>query len=101
MFDYTGRIVQATAGRDKDGVFCVVGADREGDRFRLLLADGKRRRTAKPKRKKLGHVRFLTRDTFPHPAMQKLKQGEPLSDRELRRALAAFKGGNHTWQRTI
>ena len=27
MFDYTGQIVQATAGRDKGGVFCVVGMD--------------------------------------------------------------------------
>ena len=99
MFDYTGWIVQATAGRDKDGVFCVIGVDQE--ERRLLLADGKRRRTAKPKRKKLGHVRCLTHDTAPYTAMQKLKQGEPLSDRELRRALAAFKGGNHTWQRTI
>ena len=42
MFDYTGRIVQATAGRDKDGVFCVVGEDPA--RRLLLLADGKRRR---------------------------------------------------------
>ena len=54
MFDYTGRIVQATAGREKDGVFCVVGVDHGA--FRLLLADGKRRRTARPKQKKLGHV---------------------------------------------
>ena len=101
MFDYTGRIVQATAGRDKDGVFCVVGVDHGA--FRLLLADGKRRRTARPKRKKLGHVRILTggEHSFDHPAIRKLKQGEPLSDIELRRALAAFKGGNHTWQRTI
>ena len=99
MFDYTGQIVRAKAGRDQGGVFCVVGVDHGA--FRLLLADGKRRRTARPKQKKLGHVRFLTETEFPHPAIQKLKQGEPLSDRELRRALAAFKGGNHTWQRTI
>ena len=101
MYDYTGWIVQGTAGRDKDGVFCVMGVEQETGL--LLLADGKRRRAARPKRKKLGHVRCLTDTQHPydHPAMQKLKQGEPLSDRELRRALAAFKGGNHTWQRTI
>ena len=29
MYDHTGQIVRATAGRDKGGVFCVVGADRE------------------------------------------------------------------------
>lgn len=101
MFDYTGQIVRANAGRDKDGIFCVVGVDQE--RACLLLADGKRRRMLRPKLKKLGHVSCLT-DTqheFDHPAIHKLKQGKPLSDRELRRALAAFKGGNHAWQKTI
>lgn len=91
MFDYTGRIVRAAAGRDKGGVFCVMGVDQE--KGVLLLADGKRRRTARPKAKKLGHAEFLTGDSdgFDHPAIQKLKQGEALSDRELRRALAAFR----------
>ena len=101
MYDCTGWIVQATAGRDKDGVFCVVGVDQA--RGCLLLADGRRRRTARPKAKKPGHVRPLTGGDHPfdHPAIRKLQQGEPLSDIELRRALAAFKGGNHAWQKTI
>ena len=88
MPDYTGWIVRATAGREKDGLLCVVGVDRE--RERLLLADGKRRRYARPKAKKLSHVELLT-GGFDHPAMQKLKQGEALSDKALRRALAAFR----------
>ena len=50
MFDYTGQIVQATAGRDKGGFFCVVGTDPETER--LLLADGKRRKVSRPKAKK-------------------------------------------------
>ena len=93
MFDYTGWIVQASAGRDKDGVFCVVGVEEEPER--LLLADGKRRRAACPKRKKRKHVLPLAggQTEFHHPAIQKLKRGEPVSDRELRRALAAFKEG--------
>ena len=87
MFDYTGQIVQATAGRDKGGVFCVVAMDQRQER--LLLADGKRRKVS------LGHVRQLTevRQEYDHPAIHKLRQGEPVSDRELRRALAAFKEG--------
>lgn len=93
MFDYTGWIVRATAGRDRGALFCVVGVD-QGQK-RLLLADGKRRKLAGPKRKKLGHVKPLTnhQSEFKHPTIQKLKQGEPVSDRELRRALAAFKEG--------
>ena len=90
MCDYTGRIVQAAAGRDKGGIFCVLGTDPEG---RLLLADGKRRRAAHPKAKKLSHVKIPggCGHGFDHPAIQKLKQGEALSDKELRRALAAFR----------
>lgn len=88
MHDCTGRIVQALAGRDKGGLFCVVGMDHE--RKRLLLADGRRRKLARPKAKQLFHVKHLA-DGFDHPAIQKLRQGEALSDKELRRALAAFR----------
>ena len=89
MYDYTGCLVRANAGRDKDGLFCVVGMA-EG---RLLLADGKRRSVLRPKKKNPGHVTPLDQARFDHPAIGKLKQGEPVSDRELRRALAAFKEG--------
>ena len=94
MFDYTGWIVQADAGRDKGGIFCVVGVDQEQNR--LLLADGKRRKVSHPKRKKLGHVSCLTDQSrmYDHPVVHSLKQGEPVSDRALRRALAAFKEGS-------
>jgi len=88
IFDYTGWIVQAGAGRDKDGIFCVVGVDQE--RQMLLLADGKRRKLARPKAKRLIHVRPLT-GKFDRPAIGKLRRGEPLSDRELRRTLCAFR----------
>lgn len=88
MPDYTGWIVRATAGRDKGGIFCVVGVDQA--RKRLLLADGKRRKYARPKVKDLYHVKLLT-DAFDHPDIQKLKQGEALPDKALRRALAAFR----------
>ena len=88
MPDYRGWIVRATAGRDKDGLFCVVGVDQ--GRKRLLLADGKRRKYARPKGKDLNHVKLLT-DGFDHPAIQTLKQGGALSDKALRRALAAFR----------
>lgn len=93
MFDYTGQIVRATAGRDKGGIFCVVGMDQE--RTMLLLADGKRRKISRPKAKKPGHVIHLTdsRHIFDHPVVRGVQQGEPVSDRALRRALAAFKEG--------
>ncbi len=91
MYNYAGWIVEAQAGREKGKLFYVVGVDRE--RFRLLLADGKGRKVQRPKSKKLGHVQCLTdhQREFPHPVTQKLKRGETVSDRELRRALVAFK----------
>ena len=99
MFDYTGQIVQAAAGRDRGGIFCVVGVDQE--RTMLLLADGKRRKIARPKAKKLGHVTQLTdsQNLYDHPVVRSLREGEPVSDRALRRALAAFKEGTTLGER--
>lgn len=83
----TGWLVRSQAGHDKGTLLCVAG--REGD-F-LLLADGKRRKLAAPKRKKPGHVQAVDEGNFPHPALQALRRGEPVTDRALRRALAAFR----------
>ena len=95
MFEHTGKIVRSAAGRDKGGIFCVAG----GEGAYLLLADGKRRRLAAPKRKKVGHVSWPEQEGFRHPALEKLRRGEPVSDRELRRALAAFKEGSTVGER--
>ena len=88
MSDPVGCIVRATAGREKGQVFCVVGTQEE----MLLLADGKRRRLARPKRKKLGHVCCLThrQNQFDHPVVEKLRQGRTVSNREVRQLLGAF-----------
>ena len=99
MFDCTGCIVQATAGRDRDNLFFVVGV--EEDTKRLLLADGKRRKANHPKAKQPGHIKPVDLEDFDHPIIHKLQQHASVSDRELRMALAAFKGGNHAWQKTI
>lgn len=87
-----GWIVRSAAGRDKGTLLCVLG--QEGD-F-LLLADGKRRKAAAPKRKKAGHVDMVCRGDFRHPVIRKLEDGLAVSDSELRRALGAFRhqGGN-------
>ena len=92
MCDYTGWIARSAAGHDKGTLLCVLG--QEGGY--LLLADGKRRRAASPKRKKTGHVEMVCRGAFRHPAIRKLEDGLAVSDSELRRALGAFRhqGGN-------
>ena len=85
-----GSIVLANAGRDQDGVFFVVG---EADGF-VLLADGKRRKLEHPKRKNPVHVCPVLSEGFDHIVIRKLTEGTPVTNRELRQALAAFKEGN-------
>ncbi|BDF66418.1 KOW domain-containing RNA-binding protein [Pseudoflavonifractor phocaeensis] len=80
-----GGLVRSLAGHDKGDVFCVVG---EEEGF-LLLADGKRRPLGSPKRKKRMHTEAA--GEFDHPALQKLSRREPVTDNEIRRALAAFR----------
>lgn len=53
--DYTGLPVKSLAGHDKGTVLCVVGAEGE----RLLLADGRRRKVERPKRKQFKHIVFI------------------------------------------
>ena len=47
-----GSIVRAKAGRDKDKFFVVLDTDGSY----AMIADGRRRRVEKPKRKKLIHL---------------------------------------------
>ncbi len=79
------QIVRSLAGHDKGAFFCVL--DTEGD-F-LLLADGKHRRVEAPKRKRAKHVQLA--GTLEHPAIDKVRAGQPVRNRELRSALAAFR----------
>ena len=75
-------VVRSIAGRDQGKLFFVLGT--EGP-F-LLLADGKTRRVEAPKRKKGRHVRPVPApDT---PAAEKIRGGEPVTNRELRVTLA-------------
>ena len=81
----TGHIVRALAGHDSGNLYCVIAT--EGD-F-LLLADGKHRRVEVPKRKRAKHVQLA--GTLEHPAIDKVRAGQPVRNRELRSALAAFR----------
>ena len=90
MSNTKGSIVLANAGRDQDGLFFVVG---ETDGF-VLLADGKRRKLEHPKRKNPVHVCPVLSEGFDHIVIRKLTEGTPVTNRELRQALAAFKEGN-------
>ena len=81
-------IVKSTAGRDEGDLFFVLDIQEEF----LLLADGKRRRVESPKRKKRKHVSFVGES---HSVVaEKIRSSEKITNSELRKALAAFSGGN-------
>ena len=77
-------IVLSLAGRDKGKLFYVMDTE---DNF-VLLADGKGRKLENPKRKKLKHVRRVSR-TETRVAM-KILNGDKVLNSELRRDLATF-----------
>lgn len=52
----TGSVVKANAGRDSGGYFVVVSADENY----CLIADGKSRKLASPKRKNIKHLCFTS-----------------------------------------
>lgn len=78
-----GRLVFSLSGRDKGRYFIAVGVY---DEDHILLADGDLRRMEKPKKKKIRHVKF-TRTVLPE-IKAKLKEGRPVQNAELRKAIA-------------
>ncbi len=82
---HPSQIVLSLAGHDKGKLFFVL---REEGEY-VLLADGKGRKLATPKRKRKKHIQSV--GTSAHPAAQWLHRGEAVSDRQLRAALAAFR----------
>ena len=82
-------IVRSAAGRDKGKLFVVLATEGEY----LLLADGKGRKVETPKRKKRRHVLFVAADDT--RLSEKIKREEKISNIELRRTLAAYRGEVH------
>ena len=78
------QIVRSLAGHDRGGLFCVLDTDGPY----LLLCDGKRRKLENPKRKKAVHT--APAGDFQHPVLDQLRTGGNLSNRDIRRALAAL-----------
>ena len=77
-------IIESLAGRDKGKLFYVIEVE---ENF-VLIADGKGRKLENPKRKKLKHVRRVTR-TETRVAL-KIQNGDKVLNSELRRDLATF-----------
>ena len=79
-----GDIVCSRCGRDVGGIFIILDTEEEY----LYLADGKSRRVEKPKRKKSKHVEF--RAVGDGPLFVRLRQGDALTNRQVRQILTPF-----------
>ena len=77
-------IIMSLAGRDKGKLFYVMDIEENY----VLIADGKGRKLENPKRKKLKHVRRVTRTETRVAA--KIQNGDKVLNSELRRDLATF-----------
>lgn len=75
----TGTVVQALAGHDKGGYFAVIDF---ADDSHVLIADGKRRKVEKPKRKKRKHLKVV--------GQLNLQDVGGWTNRRIRKALGAF-----------
>ena len=78
-------IILSLAGRDKGKLFYVI----ETEENYVLIADGKGRKLENPKRKKLKHVRRVSRTETRVAA--KLQNGDKVLNSELRRELAILR----------
>lgn len=79
-----GRVVRSLMGRDAGRRFVVVEAV---DELYVLIADGDLRKIVKPKKKKRKHLK-ATRHVLSE-VREKLINGMPVKDAEIRKALAA------------
>jgi ribosomal protein L14E/L6E/L27E len=76
-----GLVVRSAAGRDKGGFFVVLEADTSS----VTICDGKRRSLEHPKKKNPKHL-CPTNTLLPEKSLQ--------TNREIRRALAAYQAGD-------
>jgi ribosomal protein L14E/L6E/L27E len=77
-----GQLVTSIAGRDEMQVYLVVGITNNQV---LLLANGRERKMANPKRKNIRHVNVLK--SIAKGAAEKLQSGIKVTDEEIRQAI--------------
>ncbi len=78
----TGRIVRSLAGRDKGNFLVVIKAD---ENF-VYLADGKERKLASPKKKRIKHTAFTNT----------VIDAETLTDKKLRSVIAEYSSSENS-----
>ncbi len=85
---FAGDIVYSKAGRDKDRPFVVLAVT---DAQYAIIADGRKRRVDKPKKKKIKHL--LKSGHASSLLQEKLRSGTKVTNPDLKRVLAEI--SNH------
>jgi len=91
--DLLGTVALSKRGRDKDKLYIILGWT-PGD-F-AIVADGKTRVVAKPKKKNMKHLKFSRRR--PGELGYKILNGERVTDRMIREGLAVFREQMTDWR---
>ena len=76
-----GSLVKATAGRDADKFFIIIGII---DSDYVLIADGKNRSVKKPKKKKIKHLKM---QNIAFENIASLVENKKLLDADVRKAI--------------
>jgi len=79
-----GRLATSRSGRDAGVVYVVIASEAPGV---VLVADGRSRGIARPKRKNVKHLEFG--GTAPAALVEKLAGGQPVTDEDIRAAISA------------
>lgn len=77
-----GRVVLATAGRDKGNIFVIVG---KLDEEYVFISNGTNRSIDKPKKKKVKHL--VLQPDFLEVIEEKILKGQKVFDAEIRKSL--------------
>lgn len=80
-----GQLVRSHAGRDSESVYLIIGFAGPAT---LLLADGRGRKAANPKRKNIRHISVLK--SIDKGVAAKIARGDAVTDEEIRQAINAF-----------
>lgn len=81
----TGELVVSIAGHDEGSIYLVIGDDED----KVLLADGRKRKLAKPKRKNKKHVQLIHKHI--EEISSKIEEGQAV-DADIVYAIRILKG---------
>ena len=84
-----GRVAQSTAGRDKGNLYIIASVV---DKEFVTVADGGAKTLAKPKKKRLKHLKL--REEVAEAISEKLMKGSKVFDSEIRSSLNKIENNN-------